>query len=72
MGERILPVVQRYRITIRGRLSDRLAGAFPGVVLERRPGATVLVASPEALPLRELLERLSDLGLDPVSVRADE
>jgi hypothetical protein len=68
----LLPAAQRYRITIRGRLSDRLGSAFPGVVLERRPDATVLLASAEALPLGELLERLSDLGLEPVSVRADE
>jgi hypothetical protein len=63
---------QRYRITIRGRLSDRLASAFPGVALERRPGATVLLGSADASPLAELLQRLSDLGLDPVSVQADD
>ena len=59
---------RRYRITIRGRLSDRLASAFPGVALERRPGETVLSGSADASPLPELLERVSDLGLDAVSV----
>jgi hypothetical protein len=37
-----VPNQRRYRIVIRGRLSDRLGSAFPEMSLERHPGQTVM------------------------------
>jgi len=61
-----------YRIVIRGRLSDRLGSAFPGVTLQRRPGTTVICGPADDARLGDLLERLRDLGLEPLSVDVDE
>jgi hypothetical protein len=58
-------------IAIRGRLSDRLAAAFPEMSLERRPGMTVLHGTADGARLDELLDRLRDLGLEPLSVDVD-
>ena len=62
------PIRHRYRIVIRGRLSDRLGSAFPGVALDRRPGQTVMRGAAEPARLDELLDRLRDLGLEPLRV----
>jgi hypothetical protein len=62
---------RRCTIVIRGRLSDRLAAAFPEMSLERRPGLTVLQGTPDASRLDELVDLLRDLGLDPLSVDVD-
>src|SRR3954462_14345884 len=59
------------RIVIRGRLSRRLESAFPELALERGPGQTVLQGSADATGMRELLDRLGDLGLEPLSVEVD-
>ena len=56
------------RIVIPGRLSDRLGSAFPQLSLERRPGQTVMHGVADRAQLDELLDRLRDLGLEPVSV----
>jgi hypothetical protein len=57
---------QRYRIVVRGRLSDRLGSALDGLELERRPGETVLKGSGDGARLTAVLERLDDLGLELV------
>ena len=59
----------RIRITVHGRLSDRLAAAFDGLSLERRRGATDLVGEvADQAQLHGLLSRIRDLGLDLASV----
>ncbi len=59
----------RVRITVRGRLSDRLAAAFDGVTLVRRGGATELVGEAvDQARLHGLLTRIRDLGLELESV----
>jgi hypothetical protein len=62
----------RWRIVIRGRLSDRLGSAFPEMALERRAGQTVLRGVADEAQLRELLERVGDLGLEAVRVDVDD
>ena len=55
----------RVRITVRGRLSDRLAGAFEGMALTHRRGHTVLVGEiADQAQLHGLLTRIRDLGLE--------
>jgi hypothetical protein len=66
------PGEPQYRIVIRGRLSDRMGSAFPGVTLQRRPGTTVMCGPADAARLGELVDRLRDLGLEPLSVDVDE
>jgi hypothetical protein len=61
-----------YRIVIRGRISDRLGAAFPEMSLERCPGCTVLRGSVGSASLDVVLARLGDLGLEPLSVDAEE
>ena len=63
---------KRYRIVIRGRLSERLGAAFAELSLERRPGQTVLSGSGDQLDLQAVLDRLRDLGLEVVSVNAGD
>jgi hypothetical protein len=63
-----VPYQRRCRIVIRGRLSDRLGSAFPEMALERRPGETVMHGPADPARLHELLDRLRDLGLDPLCV----
>jgi hypothetical protein len=57
---------------IRGQLSDRLGSAFPQMALDRRPGRTVLHCAADPAQLEELLDHMRDLGLEPLSVDADE
>ena len=61
----------RYRVVVRGRISERLGSAFGELDLERRPGQTVLSGSGRAA-LEAVLDRLHELGLEVVSVNADE
>ncbi len=63
-----------YRIRIRGRLSQRFAGAFRGMTLVPGGDETALVGMIEdQAHLFGVLDRIRDLGLDLVSVRpADE
>jgi hypothetical protein len=67
-----VPNKRRYRIVIRGRLSDRLGSAFPEMSLERRPGQTVMHGLADQARLHELLDRLRDLGIEPVSIGVDD
>jgi hypothetical protein len=56
---------QTVRITVSGELSDRLAAAFDGMALVRRPGETELVGSVvDQAQLHGLLGRIRDLGLE--------
>ena len=58
-----------YRITVRGRLTDRFAGAFQGMQLEAGGHETTLVGSiQDQSHLFGILDRIRALGLDLVSV----
>lgn len=62
----------RYRITVRGRLSERFASSFDGMVVEWDGGATVLVGElADQSQLYGLLERIRDLGMDLVKVEEE-
>jgi hypothetical protein len=53
------------RITVGGRLSERLAAAFDGMTLVRRSGATELAGEVvDQAQLYGLLARIRDLGLE--------
>jgi hypothetical protein len=55
----------RIRITVRSRLSDRLATAFEGLTLERHRGRTDLIGEiADQAQLHALLTRIRDLGLE--------
>jgi hypothetical protein len=59
----------RYRITLRGRLTDRFAAAFDGMALEPATDLTVLVGEVrDQAHLFGLLDRVRDLGLELVAV----
>ncbi len=59
----------RYRIVLRGRLSERFESAFEGMVLEGGPNQTVLVGEiRDQAQLYGLLDRLRDFGIDLVAV----
>jgi hypothetical protein len=63
----------RYRITVRGRLSDRFASAFQGMTLERKPGETALVGTiADQGELFGVLDRLRDFGLELVRLEEVE
>jgi hypothetical protein len=57
------------RITVRDRVSDRLAAAFDGMTPVRRAGTTELVGEVvDQAQLHGLLTRVRDLGLELESV----
>ena len=59
----------RYRIILRGRLSERFESAFDGMVLEPGPNQTVLVGEVrDQAQLYGLLDRLRDFGIELVAV----
>jgi hypothetical protein len=63
----------RYRIVLRGRLSENLAsafeGAFEGMALEVAPNRTVLVGDiRDQAHLYGLLDRLRDFGIELLAV----
>jgi hypothetical protein len=56
-----------YRITVRGRLSERLAGAFDGMSVEPgRRETTVVGEVGDHVQLHRLLDHLRDFGLELV------
>jgi hypothetical protein len=58
-------MAQPVRITVRGRLSPRLAGAFEGMAPRHRRGHTDLVGEiADQAQLYGLLSRIRDLGLE--------
>jgi hypothetical protein len=62
----------RYRITVRGRLTERLGSAFEGLALEPGRGRSVLVGEiRDQAHLYGVLGRLCNLGLELVSVEQD-
>jgi hypothetical protein len=59
----------RYRIVLRGCLSERFATTFDGMALEPGPDQTVLVGDVrDQAHLYGLLDRLRDFGLELVAV----
>jgi hypothetical protein len=65
-------VGQRYEIVVRGRLSTRYAAGFDGITLESCAGETTLSgAFLDQSQLYGLINRLRDLGIELISVRAD-
>jgi len=62
-----------YRITVRGRLSERFASAFDGMALEAANGESVLVGPiADQGQLHGLLDRLRDFGLELVRLEQVE
>jgi hypothetical protein len=62
-----------YRVVVDGELSDDIGRAFEGMSLSRENGRTVLVGTMrDQAQLQAVLQRISDLGLTLLSVRALE
>ena len=62
----------RYRIAVRGRLTERLASAFDGLTLEPGRELTALVGEiRDQAHLYGVLDRIRNLGLELVSVAED-
>ena len=61
----------RYRIILRGRLSERFESAFDGMALETGPNQTVLVGDVrDQAQLYGLLDRLRDFGIELLAVES--
>ncbi|HEX5879629.1 MAG TPA: hypothetical protein VF468_15145, partial [Actinomycetota bacterium] len=59
----------RYRIVVRGELSQRYSAAFEGMSLLAEDGQTVITGPVvDQAHLHGLLDRIGDLGLELVSV----
>ena len=59
----------RYRIVLRGRLSERFESAFDGMTLEHGPNRTVLVGDVrDQAQLYGLLDRLQEFGIELLAV----
>jgi len=59
----------RYRIVLRGRLSERFESAFEGMALEHGPNQTVLVGDVrDQAQLYGLLDRVRDFGIELLAV----
>jgi len=60
----------RYRIVLRGRLSERFESAFEGMALETGSNQTVLVGEVrDQAQLYGLLDRLRDFGIELIAVQ---
>lgn len=58
-----------YRVTVRGRLSDRLVARLDGLTVVSSEDTTVLAGDPvDQAQLHGILDRIRDLGLELVSV----
>jgi hypothetical protein len=63
----------RYRIMLRGRLSQRFESAFEGMALESGPNQTVLVGDVrDQAHLYGLLDRLRDFGIELIAVEQED
>jgi hypothetical protein len=63
----------RYRVVVRGRLSDELASSFGRLELDWREGESSLTGTfADQAQLYGLLDRLRDLGISIVSVNPVE
>lgn len=61
----------RYRIVIKGRLSESFAAGFEGVTVESSSGRTVLEGDfADQSQLHGLLDRLRSLSIELVSIDA--
>lgn len=59
----------RFRVVVRGRLSERIAGGFEHFELESHGGESSLTGTfADEAQLHGLLDRLRDLGIQLVSV----
>jgi hypothetical protein len=59
----------RYRIVVKGRLSDSFTSVFEDISSESLPGETALEGDfTDQSQLHGLLERLRDLGIELVSI----
>jgi hypothetical protein len=63
---------REYRITLKGRLSERFTSAFDSVTPEPGVRETVLLGRLDQSQLYGLIARLSDLGLELVRVERVE
>lgn len=64
--------VKRYRVLVRGTLSERFASAFEGMTLETEVGMTALVGEiRDQAQLYGVLDRLRDFGLELVGVEEE-
>jgi hypothetical protein len=59
---------RRYRIVVRGRLSERFASGFGGVTVEPGPVETALVGDFQQEELHGTFDRLRDFGLELLRV----
>jgi hypothetical protein len=60
-----------YRVVVEGELSNDVERAFEGMSLSRESGKTVLVGTMrDQAQLQAVIQRISDLGLTLLSVRA--
>jgi hypothetical protein len=60
----------RYRISVRGRLTERLGSAFEGMAFEPGQGQTALIGMiRDQSHLYGVLDRVRSLGLELVSVQ---
>jgi hypothetical protein len=60
-----------YRVVVDGELSNDVERAFEGMSLSREKGRTVLVGTMrDQAQLQAVIQRISDLGLTLLSVRA--
>ena len=63
------PCPTRYRVVVRGRLSQRLTSAFDGLCVESDDGKTTLSGCYlDQAQLNGLLDRLRALGIELVSL----
>jgi len=61
----------RYRIVLRGRLSERFESAFDGMTLEHEPNRTVLTGDVrDQAQLYGLLGRLQEFGIELLAVES--
>ena len=66
------PRVKRYRVLVRGTLSERFATAFEGMTLETESGTTALVGDiRDQAQLYGILDRLRDFGLELVGIEEE-
>jgi hypothetical protein len=59
----------RYRVVVRGRLGEHLAGVFDQLEVDSQPGQTSLTGNfADQAQLHGLLDQLGDLGIHLISV----
>lgn len=62
---------KRYRLVVKGRMSERMAFAFEGLEVEPGAGETALTGTfVDQAQLYGVIDRLRDLGIELVSVNA--